>query len=140
MTTFKWPEDQNITLAMPKELLAKWLAALRSGEYRQGQDLLYNGDSDEQGQYCCLGVLCEIGGTLKKGASEPLPSPRDYEAMGVYIRNGESLNIEPEEGFDDPYLFDPKAGELHSASTFNDTLNRSFTQIADIVERSSIGY
>ena len=34
---------------------AKWVAALRSGKYKQGQDYLCNGD-----KYCCLGVACAI--------------------------------------------------------------------------------
>lgn len=34
----------------------KWVAALRSGEYKQGQNKLVNAD----GSFCCLGVLCEL--------------------------------------------------------------------------------
>lgn len=39
------------------EVKEKWLKALRSGEYKQGRNTLYNPDTD---QYCCLGVLCEL--------------------------------------------------------------------------------
>src|SRR3954467_3257157 len=39
----------------PKEVRAKWVAALRSGEYKQTKSYLH----DEQG-YCCLGVLCDL--------------------------------------------------------------------------------
>lgn len=43
---------------MNPEIKSLWLAALRSGEYRQGQhDLL-----DSDGNACCLGVLCLIQG------------------------------------------------------------------------------
>jgi hypothetical protein len=35
-----------------------WLAALRSGEYRQNTD----GNLHKDGSYCCLGVLCKITG------------------------------------------------------------------------------
>ena len=38
---------------MDKELKQKWVAALRSGEYAQGNGAL----KDESGRYCCLGVL-----------------------------------------------------------------------------------
>lgn len=34
----------------------KWLKALRSGEYRQGRGQLRN----NKGEYCCLGVACEV--------------------------------------------------------------------------------
>jgi hypothetical protein len=40
---------------MDKILKEKWVAALRSGEYKQCKDQLKDG-----GGYCCLGVLCEI--------------------------------------------------------------------------------
>jgi hypothetical protein len=34
---------------------AKWLEALRSGEYEQGMGAL-----KKDGKYCCLGVLCDV--------------------------------------------------------------------------------
>jgi hypothetical protein len=37
------------------EYKAKWLAALRSGEYKQGRKFL-----KKNGSYCCLGVLCDV--------------------------------------------------------------------------------
>jgi len=40
---------------MDAQLKAKWVAALRSGEYPQG-----NGFLEKDGCYCCLGVLCAI--------------------------------------------------------------------------------
>lgn len=42
---------------MDKELKAKWVAALRSGEYEQGVGSLYNKTRDA---YCCLGVLHRV--------------------------------------------------------------------------------
>lgn len=41
---------------MKKAIADKWIQALRSGEFKQGQEALKN----EYGQYCCLGVLCEV--------------------------------------------------------------------------------
>lgn len=38
---------------------AKWIAALTSGEYRQGREHLY---SPTSGCFCCLGVGCAISG------------------------------------------------------------------------------
>lgn len=40
---------------MDQEIKAQWLAALRSGEYKQG-----HGSLENEGQFCCLGVLCHI--------------------------------------------------------------------------------
>lgn len=45
----------------------KWVAALRSGKYRQGAGVLREGD-----QFCCLGVACDlsrIGKWKSKGGS-----------------------------------------------------------------------
>jgi hypothetical protein len=41
---------------MNPEIKAKWVAALRSGEYKQGRSKL----RDEHDNYCCLGVLCDL--------------------------------------------------------------------------------
>lgn len=40
------------------DVKAKWVAALRSGEYRQGKKML----KTPEGSYCCLGVYCAITG------------------------------------------------------------------------------
>lgn len=42
---------------MDAELKAKWIAALRSGEFKQTRGYL----KDDAG-YCCLGVLCKVQG------------------------------------------------------------------------------
>ena len=51
---------------MHKNVKEKWIAALRSGKYKQGRNNLNN-----NGAYCCLGVLCEVfikgGGNLSQG-------------------------------------------------------------------------
>ena len=46
-----------MTQKMDPEVKAKWLEALRSGEYTQGRLTLHNRMSNE---YCCLGVLCHV--------------------------------------------------------------------------------
>jgi hypothetical protein len=44
---------------MKKEIAERWVAALRSGEYKQTKNILGRVDGDEK-YYCCLGVLCEL--------------------------------------------------------------------------------
>lgn len=44
---------------MDPELKQKWIAALKSGEYKQGKSCLHD---VEQDTYCCLGVLNEVAG------------------------------------------------------------------------------
>lgn len=45
----------------------EWVAALRSGKYKQAQEIL----RDDKGGYCCLGVLCEV--LVEKGIVVRLP-------------------------------------------------------------------
>lgn len=40
---------------MNSEVKEKWIAALRSNEYKQTQGYLHTHDG-----YCCLGVLCDL--------------------------------------------------------------------------------
>lgn len=47
-------------MELSKSLLKKWVAALRSGKYFQGQDTLCEVSPTGVKVYCCLGVLCDI--------------------------------------------------------------------------------
>lgn len=40
---------------MNKEVKEKWIAALRSGNYKQCKGMLRSSDG-----FCCLGVLCDV--------------------------------------------------------------------------------
>ncbi len=40
---------------MDQQIKAEWVAALRSGEYKQGINFLRQDD-----KFCCLGVLCDL--------------------------------------------------------------------------------
>lgn len=42
-------------MSMNREVKEKWVAALRSGKYVQGENALFS-----EGKYCCLGVLYEV--------------------------------------------------------------------------------
>lgn len=45
---------------MDPELKARWIAALRSGDYTRGVGGLGHADGAAQKRYCCLGVLCDV--------------------------------------------------------------------------------
>ncbi len=46
---------------MDRKLVKQWVAALRSGKYKQGQGKLRTvAQGEEAPRYCCLGVLCEL--------------------------------------------------------------------------------
>lgn len=54
---------------MDATVKAKWVAALRSGEYQKGVGHLHDKDTDT---YCCLGVLCKAVGAEFGPATEEL--------------------------------------------------------------------
>ena len=45
---------------MRKEVAKKWVKALRSGKYKQGQVYLKQFHDNGKTEHCCLGVLCEL--------------------------------------------------------------------------------
>lgn len=51
---------------MKKALKSKWVAALRSGKYKQTTSVLKHVSERDNLSYCCLGVLCEISPRVKK--------------------------------------------------------------------------
>ena len=52
---------------MNKEVKQQWVAALRSGEYKQGKNALRRQYEGEDAEFCCLGVLCDLA--VKAGFS-----------------------------------------------------------------------
>lgn len=49
------------------KLQEKWVKALESGKYKQDTE---NGYLKYNGKYCCLGVACELEGSLKSKPEE----------------------------------------------------------------------
>lgn len=111
---------------------AAWVAALRSGEYKQGKSLLHNSKTHAM---CCLGVACELyiqagnaltksdGGGALRGAvaydhDAHVPPPRVLEWVGINSRVG---------GFG-----------LNSLAEMNDS-GKSFAEIADVIESQPEG-
>ena len=59
---------------MRKEVMKKWVKALRSGKFKQGTGTLKQYNSKGQPQHCCLGVLCELyNENMKKNHKKTLP-------------------------------------------------------------------
>ena len=59
------------------EARAKWVKALRSGEYSQGRYSLKIDDD-----YCCLGVLCDISGLGRWEPDKHVPDQYQYVVDG----------------------------------------------------------
>lgn len=58
---------------MKKEIAKRWIKALRSGKYKQGQNYLKQFNKKGEVKHCCLGVLCELyNDTMKKSHKKTL--------------------------------------------------------------------
>jgi len=72
-------------MPMNQEIKARWTAALRSGEYQQGEGCL-----NKNGKLCCLGVLCELA--VKDGViTSTILYPDDDEPHTGYGERLEEL-------------------------------------------------
>jgi len=116
------------TIRMPKKLLAKWLKALRSGEYKQAKGQLYR---PETCGFCCLGVLQHVasGGSVEadsEGNYVGFPSTDWLHKNGIYFNSP---------GCATPWL---PSLELH-ADTANDS-GIKFKRLADAIEACAEGY
>jgi hypothetical protein len=115
---------------MDDKLKKRWIKALRSGKYKQG-----SGRLQEDGKFCCLGVLCEL-------------MPKDFEWRGTrYLDlkyNAENLGSFDELrvhelGLDKKVIDDGDQITLQSKLiNMNDNYKKDFNQIANYLERINI--
>lgn len=129
-------KDNGIVGTMPKKVKAKWLAALRSGDYKQTTGTLCD-PADRVGDnpaFCCLGVLehCLTGGVEEdsSGTFETMPTPAFMEDWGINFIN------EQGDKAGEPTLV--LQNQLHSASELNDD-GMSFKQIANLIDKQVEG-
>lgn len=115
------------TIKMPKVIADKWLTALRSGEYMQICDVLYDAVS---GGYCCLGVLqhCVSG----KVWSAPdynyeLPHPDWLKEHGIEFKSHTG-------SYSGADALEPWLPKLHQNATDANDKGKSFATIADAIE------
>lgn len=120
---------------MKAEIKTKWLEALRSGKYKQGQIHLRTGDN-----FCCLGVLCELARQEKVVKTEESYQIGGDDTLLYYYGGNDSFL--PEEVMDwadldsnDPEVHStlPNIYGFRSLSELNDS-NVSFNEIADLIE------
>lgn len=111
--------ENDMNTKLPQEFKDKWIAALRSGEYKQGKMRLYR---SEDNTYCCLGVACAINGIPNEllTAAGTIPAVWDaFDNMPKTIR-GHAIDNEI-------------VAQLIKMND-NKTEPYSFNQIADYIE------
>lgn len=112
------------------EIKAKWLAALRSGQYKQGKEYLCRVINNEP-SFCCLGVLADVSG-LEYHNSDCLHLQSSYHRNYVIPEN-EDATCEDylaigDTSFVVPYRIQQILAEM------NDDEN-TFEEIADVIEK-----
>ncbi len=131
------PEPGNDDGRMDPHIKARWVAALRSGNYIQGEGRLKQRRDHEKSKYCCLGVLCEIA--VQDGVIKPPEKIEDEGFPGsAYKYEGDKFSLGPRvqewAGIEsNPAVKDPN-GHWSSLADMNDD-GASFEEIADVIER-----
>jgi hypothetical protein len=132
---------------MRKEVMKKWVKALRSGKFKQGQGTLKKFNKQGQEQYCCLGVLCELyNETMKKNKKKTLPEKVCDNDSGFsygYCRFGGKKEDLPKEVMNwagignsmGAFTNDNPIHDQYNLADLNDT-GRKFTTIANIIEKN----
>ncbi len=114
---------------MNKDIKDRWIQALRSGEYKQGQDYLRDDD-----KFCCLGVLCELA--VQDDVIEPARQDSDSSEYYYGVDNMSSvLPVEVMEwaGLDSSnpvVVFD----QVHVPISDPNDSGVPFSAIADVIE------
>jgi hypothetical protein len=109
----------------------KWIAALRSGKYKQGSCALRSADDE----YCCLGVACDVYQQEVGGLDVALNGTTySYNNMSGYLPQAvqDWLGLLRYDGL--------PLGDYDSLSTLNDVEELSFSEIADLLEKDEYGY
>lgn len=113
---------------MNADVKAKWVAALRSGEYKKGSGNLRAEypDSPDPIQYCCLGVLCE----LSPFESQTIGYVTEWDENSTYlppsVQQWAGLDMcNPVVPFDDREL---------TLADVNDRTEATFDDIANLIE------
>ena len=133
--------------------MKKWVKALRSGKFKQGQGTLKQFNKQGQTQHCCLGVLCELyNDTMKKNKKKTLPEKvcdNDRDFSYGYCRFGGKKEDLPKEVKDwsgiktslgrfEITKTDEDGIEDYEVETLADLndLGKKFKTIANIIEKN----
>ena len=101
------------------EFKAKWVAALRSGEYKQGQKYLRT----KSDAYCCLGVACKL-----------LPVQWDGSASNNCIQADGYSGVMPTQHMTGIGLDEDAQNTLINMNDGAEGRTHTFAEIADYIE------
>lgn len=125
-------------MKIDEKIKAKWVAALRSGEYEQGRGSLRKKDAKGVDRFCCLGVLCDLYSKEKSNATKWVPPTvefgNEYYFGGVSGLPPKNVNVWVGLGELSWSHLEIKASSKYGVLyDLNDT-GSSFKKIADYIE------
>lgn len=114
---------------MNKEVKKKWVAALRSGKYKQGHGMLRKNKGNDA-RFCCLGVLCNLHAEAHPEIAAKQTSRAKYMGRNDFLPEAVKKwaglkRVNPEVDVGERYLL--------SLAELNDQ-GRDFKFIADVIE------
>ena len=114
---------------MDYKVMKKWVAALRSGKYKQTNGQLGRGKLNENcytvepKSFCCLGVLCHV--------LDPKDQNKTYWDDGTLpFWAQEMAGLQTNHG-----VYTSSTGKSRDLTIDNDMAHRRFKKIADIIEK-----
>lgn len=107
---------------MKKEVMERWVVALRAGKYEQGIGVLRSADN----KYCCLGVLCDILGAQWTEPSDDSHYTVGYDTTFLPVSIAHQASMRSGDG---------ELVDSLSLVKLNDT-GKNFNEIADIIEQN----
>lgn len=108
----------------------KWVAALRSGKYKQGGGCLRQ-ELEDGYRHCCLGVACEVA--IEEGLIESYDGDKPLLDARPEVQNALALAT-PRGSYDGP-----KGSYDGGCLTEANDQRTSFAEIADIIESEPKG-
>lgn len=115
---------------MNKEVKQKWVAALNSGEYQQGKDVLKTKDN----KFCCLGVLCDLHAKeFNKQWEEGGSVIRHFDYLGNGYLLPEEVVKWAELEYKSPYVLE---NNRHTTLSGLNDLGMPFASIAKLIDDS----
>lgn len=114
---------------MNAKIKKQWVAALRSGEYKQTTGALCRTrpNADHSAGHCCLGVLCDLAEKAGVCESKEEGGLRNYD--GWWQDLPDSVLRWAKLPHRDPVVAN------HTLTNLNDREERTFSQIADLIEK-----
>lgn len=118
-----------------KDNIRKWVDALRSGQYHQGNGRLKYKDNDNVVKHCCLGVACEVA--IANGVEMDVDvynySSHDFKSRFIFDSNGGDLpeKVQKWLGILTP---DPVLSNFGTATRLNDHMGYDFNDIANSIQ------